>query len=67
MINICISFLKINRNNLKKRNKNMINTCFPEEENNKKKLIFNNINTNNININTNNIDDKPLYTLIWYD
>ena len=45
----------------------MINTCFPEEENNKKKLIFNNINTNNININTNNIDDKPLYTLIWYD
>jgi hypothetical protein len=46
------------RNILKKIN--MINTCFPEEDNNKKKLI---------NINTNNIDEynKPLYTLIWYD
>ena len=54
MINTCISFLKINM--FKKIN--MINTCFPEEDNNKKNLIY---------TNTNNIDDKPLYTLIWYD
>jgi hypothetical protein len=68
MINTCISFLKINI--LKKINKNMINTCFPEEDNHKKKWINTNININtNTNTNTNTVDEfnKPLYTLIWYD
>jgi len=61
MINTCISFLKINILKKIKINKNMVNTCFPEEDNNKKKKINKWINTNTDEYN------KPLYTLIWYD